>query len=442
MTDAERTAFLFNLTTGVKLDERLTRNRCSTDAPTDPDCGSYQTANNPNWGPSFGGPAGSGQDLSLGCSIDVPECNGDLRFGTAFAQSYGGKPRSGAFWMPGAQHPAIFASSWWENDWTNWVDFARCKASCGAFVVEALEVFSVTPLAGTRDSNVATVTIHVTGNTPPNAVDDLATVRAGDSVDIAIVSNDSDAESDPVTVILTQPAHGTVEDRGDGTITYTPAGALGLDSFTYTIDDGFGGQDTATVTVDVTPTRILTVKADNQSKTYNGVLYSGFTASYLSDTPCTLLTPPTFGGTAAAAIDRGSYTITVSGVRSSDCTVMFAQGSLDIAPAPLTVTPRDASRRMGSGPGAGRLRRASRQRRAHHHRDIRISRRGGHRARRHLFDHRDGDQRRRHGRLANYTPSLQTATLTVNRKTLTVTPTSQAKVYGTAASLGGVIWAR
>jgi Ca2+-binding RTX toxin-like protein len=53
---------------------------------------------------------------------------------------------------------------------------------------------------------------------------------------------------------VTQGTNGTVTINGDGTVTYTPAADFnGEDSFSYTVDDGKGGTDTATVTVTVRP---------------------------------------------------------------------------------------------------------------------------------------------------------------------------------------------
>jgi VCBS repeat-containing protein len=53
---------------------------------------------------------------------------------------------------------------------------------------------------------------------------------------------------------VTQGANGGVAVNPDGTISYTPnANFHGTDRFTYTLSDGAGGSDTATVTVTVTP---------------------------------------------------------------------------------------------------------------------------------------------------------------------------------------------
>ena len=92
-------------------------------------------------------------------------------------------------------------------------------------------------------------------NAPPVAIDDEATVSEDDSVTIDVVANDADPDGDPLTVLaVTAPAHGSVANNGDGTVTYTPvANFNGSDAFTYTVGDGQGGTATARVAIDVTP---------------------------------------------------------------------------------------------------------------------------------------------------------------------------------------------
>jgi hypothetical protein len=90
-------------------------------------------------------------------------------------------------------------------------------------------------------------------NHAPVAVDDAATTTTGTPVTVNVLGNDADPDADALSVDdVGSPAHGTVTDNGDGTVTYTPnAGFTGSDSFTYDIVDGRGGSDTGTVSITV-----------------------------------------------------------------------------------------------------------------------------------------------------------------------------------------------
>lgn len=92
--------------------------------------------------------------------------------------------------------------------------------------------------------------------TGPNARDDAATVLEDSSVQISVIANDSIPSGSSWSVsIASNPTHGTVT-LNAGTATYRPArGFTGTDSFTYLLDDGAGGTDTATVVVTVNAKR-------------------------------------------------------------------------------------------------------------------------------------------------------------------------------------------
>jgi len=102
-------------------------------------------------------------------------------------------------------------------------------------------------------------------NDPPEAIDDsgpdFTTDQDTDFVTANVLTNDTDAEGDPlsITAIDTTLTAGEVTDKGDGTFGYDPNGQFNflgpgetaLDSFTYTVSDGKGGSDTAVVTISV-----------------------------------------------------------------------------------------------------------------------------------------------------------------------------------------------
>ncbi|MBK7890751.1 MAG: DUF2341 domain-containing protein [Bdellovibrionales bacterium] len=97
---------------------------------------------------------------------------------------------------------------------------------------------------------VHTVTITDEVLSPPDAVDDSINVTNFSAVTIPVLANDTDANGDTLTITsFTAPSAGTAVRVGQ-TIRYTPTQDFpATDSFTYTISDGRGGTDTATVTV-------------------------------------------------------------------------------------------------------------------------------------------------------------------------------------------------
>lgn len=107
---------------------------------------------------------------------------------------------------------------------------------------------------GNGGTDTAAVTITVTAVADaPDAVDDARSTPEDTPVTIAVLSNDTDPDGDVVSVSsVTQPAHGSAAIVPGG-VRYTPeANYAGPDSFTYTVSDGNGGVDTATVSVTVT----------------------------------------------------------------------------------------------------------------------------------------------------------------------------------------------
>ena len=129
------------------------------------------------------------------------------------------------------------------------------------------------------DGNTATVTITVRAvNDAPVARDDSISTPAFTPVGIAVLANDTDADSSTLTLqSVTQPARGSVVINSDGTLTYTGDGTLGEDSFSYTISDGQGSTATAKVTV----TRTLPASTPNAKVTGSGAIrVAGGSASF------------------------------------------------------------------------------------------------------------------------------------------------------------------
>ncbi|KPK36070.1 MAG: hypothetical protein AMJ65_16745 [Phycisphaerae bacterium SG8_4] len=110
---------------------------------------------------------------------------------------------------------------------------------------------------GEADSEVATVSIKVSPvNDSPKAEDDSVTTQEDAPIaTVKVLANDTDLDGDNLMVInATQGTNGSVTIGSDSTLAYTPYRDFsGTDTFTYTLSDGNGGTDTATVNVTVDP---------------------------------------------------------------------------------------------------------------------------------------------------------------------------------------------
>lgn len=108
-----------------------------------------------------------------------------------------------------------------------------------------------------NDSNVATVNLTITPvNDSPTPADDVYYVLFNKTLTVVapgVLKNDTDPEGNSLTAALVDsPTHGTLTLYADGSFTYIPDQEyLGVDTFTYSVSDGYGGTATATVTINV-----------------------------------------------------------------------------------------------------------------------------------------------------------------------------------------------
>ena len=138
------------------------------------------------------------------------------------------------------------------------------------------DTFTYTIEDGHHVTSSATVTVKVTGgiNHPPVAVADTASTSANAVLQspASVLGNDTDIDTTDLLSVTqlngTTPLTGTSIDgavvtiNGNGAYTYDPTGSATLkalpvgmqatDTFTYTVDDGHGGNDTGTVSITVT----------------------------------------------------------------------------------------------------------------------------------------------------------------------------------------------
>ncbi|MEZ4884034.1 MAG: cadherin-like domain-containing protein [Chitinophagales bacterium] len=114
--------------------------------------------------------------------------------------------------------------------------------------------YSITDVNGNTAQAIVFVTFTSQGAVVDANDDNLGTFGSGTSTTFTgaqLLGNDSGTGITVLSVCATTTAGGTITDNGNGTYTYTPpfAGFTGTDSFCYTITDGAGNTDTATITI-------------------------------------------------------------------------------------------------------------------------------------------------------------------------------------------------
>ena len=103
---------------------------------------------------------------------------------------------------------------------------------------------------------------------PLDAVDDVAETDEDMPVVIYVLANDFLGAEPSQIVGAGNGAHGSAQDNGDGTITYTPDPDYhGIDAFTYTIEDSDGNSDSAMVSITVYPINDEPTALDDLSET-------------------------------------------------------------------------------------------------------------------------------------------------------------------------------
>ena len=199
------------------------------------------------------------------------------------------------------------------------------------------------------------------GNRPPVAAADARTIRAGQSVTIPVLANDTDVDADPLALVLGSVAGltangGTVIANANGTIGYLPApGFVGVDTFSYSVvDQPPQGETPLTATGSVSITVINNntppVAVPDSFTTAEDVALSiPFATLLLNDTDADndLLT---VSGTVSSGPTHGTLALTSSGwvytpaanyngPDSFSYTVLDGFGGTSTALVSLTVTP-------------------------------------------------------------------------------------------------------
>jgi outer membrane protein OmpA-like peptidoglycan-associated protein len=181
-------------------------------------------------------------------------------------------------------------------------------------------------------------------NSAPDAADDQFALQAGSSDNVLdVLANDSDLDGDTLTLTAVgTPANGQVQISGS-VLTYTPAaGFTGSDSFSYTVDDGFGGQAQANVSIVISEANENPVAGADTASTRAGQAVSIDVLANDSDADGDSLSVSAFGQAANGTVSQEGnvliYTPADGFTGSDSFTYVVSDGRGGEASAQVSVT--------------------------------------------------------------------------------------------------------
>jgi len=187
----------------------------------------------------------------------------------------------------------------------------------------------------------ATVTITVAAeNQAPVAIDDTASVDEDQTVTIDVLLNDSDPENDVLSIINWQSNNGSVV-LNASKLDYSPNENFnGSDTISYTIDDGSGLTDSATVFITINPINDAPVAADDSATMLVGDTIIITVLSNDNDIDGDSLTVTSASTDVGVATINNDNTITFSGAGAGTAliTYMISDGNGGTGSAIITVT--------------------------------------------------------------------------------------------------------
>ncbi|MBW8865087.1 MAG: DUF11 domain-containing protein [Verrucomicrobia bacterium] len=178
-------------------------------------------------------------------------------------------------------------------------------------------------------------------NRPPLAVNDSGSTAKNVAVTIPVLVNDSDPDGDALTIISVSPTNGTANIVGMNVV-FTPTGGFtGTATVGYSITDGFGGTNSALITITVT-NHVPVANGQSVATTFNTAKAITLTGSDADGDALTFIIVGTPSGGTLSLLDTNTGAVTYtptnnfSGVDSF--TFRVNDGTADSATATVTVT--------------------------------------------------------------------------------------------------------
>ncbi len=198
---------------------------------------------------------------------------------------------------------------------------------------------------GGTNSAIITVAVGVV-NQPPVAMNDSTNVVEDASVTIDVLANDSDPNGDALTIVSFVSTNGSVINTGTNLV-FTPAPDFnGTVTILYTISDGFGGTNSAAITVTVSPDNDPPVAVNDSTNVVEDASVTIDVLANDSDVDGDTLSIVSFVSTNGTVINTGTNLVfapdtNFNGTATILYTVSDGNGGTNSAVITITVSPEN-----------------------------------------------------------------------------------------------------
>ncbi len=209
--------------------------------------------------------------------------------------------------------------------------------------------YTVSDGNGGISTATASLTVQPVNDAPVARPDTATMAEDSGTITLNMLSNDTDAENDPLVVTsVTGAAHGTVAQPSGGVFTYTPnADYNGLETLTYTVSDLHGGTDSSTVRITVTPVNDAPIANDGAVTAAEDAvnvplqLIANDTDVDGDTLTATSVSTPAHGTVTQQSGGGWTYTPDANwnGVETLSYTISDGNGGTDTANVTITITP-------------------------------------------------------------------------------------------------------